>query len=249
MLLADAADMQLQCAPPHDIIDQHVLEHAPRGKGAERIVRISKLAHDLLGDHAVNRERRAQGRPPVTDIWLWGQGRPVRFEPFAERFGPHSAIITGVDILRGFAKLLGMRIIEVPGATGYIDTNYAGKGEAAVRAIDELDMIVVHVEAADESAHMGSPSEKVKALERIDEMVVGPLLRKLQAGGDWRMLVAADHPTLCTTRGHSDIPPLFAFAGTGIAAVEDVPFTEAATDRGGYWIREGHRLMETFLRG
>ena len=117
-----------------------------------------------------------------------------------------------------------------------------------MRAIDELDMIVVHVEAADESAHMGSPAEKVKALERMDEMVVGPLLRKLQAGGEWRMLVAADHPTLCRTRGHSAEPPLFAYAGSGIAAVEKVPFTEAATTRGGYWIREGHRLMETFLR-
>lgn len=249
MLLGDAADMQLQCAPPHDIIDQQVASHAPRGTGAERIERISKLAHDLLADHAVNRERRAEGRAPVTDIWLWGQGRPVRFEPFAERFGPRGAVITGVDILRGFARLMDMRIIEVPGATGYIDTNYAGKGEAAVRAIDELDMIVVHVEAADESAHMGSPSEKVKALERIDEFVVGPLLRKLQAGGEWRMLVAADHPTLCTTRGHSDVPPLFAFAGTGIAPTEKVTFTEAAADRGGYWIREGHRLMEAFLRG
>ena len=118
-----------------------------------------------------------------------------------------------------------------------------------MRAIDDLDMIVVHVEAADESAHMGSPSEKVKALERIDAMVVGPLLRKLQSGGDWRLLVAADHPTLCTTRGHSAEPPLFAFAGTRIPAVEKVRFTEAEADRGGTWFREGHRLMEAFLRG
>jgi 2,3-bisphosphoglycerate-independent phosphoglycerate mutase len=248
MLLSDAADLQLRCAPPHDIIDQPVAAHQTQGEGAERLARIAERARALLAGHEVNRARRDAGRSPVTDIWLWGQGRPVPFEPFAKRFGPRGAVITGVDILRGFAQLMGMRMIEVPGATGYIDTDYAGKGEAAIRAIDELDMIVVHVEAADESAHMGSPTEKVKALERIDEMVVGPLLRKLQSGGEWRMLIAADHPTLCRTRGHSAEPPLFAYAGSGIPGVEKVPFTEAATTRGGYWIREGHRLMEAFLK-
>jgi 2,3-bisphosphoglycerate-independent phosphoglycerate mutase len=249
MLLADAADLKLRCAPPHDILDQPVAAHQPQGDGVERVQRIAERARALLAGHAVNRRRAAEGRAPVTDVWLWGQGRPVRFESFAERFGPRGAVITGVDILRGFARLMGMAVIDVPGATGYIDTNYVGKGEAAVRALDELDMIVVHVEAADESGHMGNPAEKVKALERIDELVVGPLLRRLEAAGEWRMLVAVDHPTPCTTRGHSSVPPLFAYAGTGIAAVEKVPFTEAATERGGYWIREGHKLMGEFLRG
>lgn len=247
MLLSDAAGLELRCAPPHDILDQPVAAHQPQGAGVERIARIGERARALLAGHAVNRARAKAGRPPVTDIWLWGQGRPVRFEPFAERFGPRGAVITGVDILRGFARLMGMGVIDVPGATGYIDTNYAGKGEAAVRALDDLDLIVAHVEAADESAHMGSPAEKVKALERIDELVVGPLLRKLQAAGDWRMLVAVDHPTPCTTRGHSAEPPLFAYAGSGVPAAERVPFTEAGAARGGRWVREGHRLMGEFL--
>ena len=146
------------------------------------------------------------------------------------------------------ARLMGMEIIEVPGATGYIDTDYAGKGEAAVRALDEFDLIVVHVEAADESAHMGDAEEKVRALERMDEAIVGPLLEKLAASPAWRVLVAVDHPTLTTTRGHSAIPPLFAFAGTGVEAVERAPFTEAAAERGGYWITPGHRLMERLPR-
>jgi 2,3-bisphosphoglycerate-independent phosphoglycerate mutase len=255
MLLTDAAGLRLRCAPPHDIIDQPVAAHQPQGDGAERVVALQERARALLAGHEVNRARRAEGRPPVTDIWLWGQGRPVPFEPFAERFGPRAAVITGVDILRGFARLMGMRVIDVPGATGYIDTNYAGKGEAAVAALDEVEMIVAHVEAADESAHMGNPAEKVKALERIDELVVGPLLRRLRAGearGEpWRMLVAVDHPTPCTTRGHSSVPPLFAYAGTGVTgpATGSAPraFTEGAADRAGDWIREGHRLMAQFL--
>ncbi len=249
LLLADAADWKLSCAPPHDIIDQPVAAHQPKGDGVERVGRIVETARALIADHDVNRRRQAEGRAPVTDVWLWGQGRPVAFESFAERFGPRGAVITGVDILRGFARLMGMDVVDVPGATGYIDTNYVGKGEAAVRLVDDYDLVLVHVEAADESAHMGSPSEKVKALERMDELIVGPLLAKLRSCGDYRVLVGVDHPTLCTTRGHSSEPPLFAYAGSDIAAVEQRPFTEAAATAGGYWMRDGHRLMETFLRG
>ena len=248
MLLADAADLRLRCAPPHDIIGQPVAAHPPAGEGAARVARIVKRARNLIAAHVVNRRRREQGRDPVTDIWLWGQGRPARLETFASRFGPRAAVITGVDILRGMARLMGMEILEVPGATGYIDTDYAGKGQAAVRALDEFDLVIVHVEAADESAHMGDAGEKVRSLERMDQAIVGPLLERLARSPAWRVLVAVDHPTLTTTRGHSAIPPLFAFAGTGIAAVERAPFTETAADRGGYWITPGHRLMDVFLR-
>ena len=247
MLLADAAELKLRLAPPHDIIGQPVATHAPQGPGDERVTRILDRARAVIAAHDVNRKRREQGREPVTDIWLWGQGRPAVLEPFATRFGLRAAVITGVDILRGMAQLMGMEIIEVPGATGYIDTNYVGKGEAAVRALDRVDMIIVHVEAADESAHMGNAAEKVKALERIDETVVGPLLERLAREPAWRILVAADHPTLTTTRGHSAIPPLFAFAGTGVDAVERAPFTEPAAERGGYWITPAHDLMRVFV--
>ena len=151
--------------------------------------------------------------------------------------------------MRGLAVLMGMELIEVPGATGYIDTDYDAKGATPLRALDEYDMVIVHVEAADEAAHMGSAEEKVKALGRIDEAVVGPLLDKARTLPEWRILVAADHPTLTRTRGHSSVPPLFAYAGTGVPAVEKAPFTDAAADRGGYWVREGHTLMGTFLKG
>jgi 2,3-bisphosphoglycerate-independent phosphoglycerate mutase len=249
MLLSEAAELKLRCAPPHDIIDQPVAAYAPQGTGAGRIERIADRARAVIAAHEVNRKRREQGRDPVTDIWLWGQGRPSVLEPFATRFGLRAAVITGVDILRGMARLMGMEIIEVPGATGYIDTDYAGKGRAAVRALDGFGLIVVHVEAADESAHLGDAGEKVRALERMDEAIVGPLLEKLAGSPQWRVLVAVDHPTLTTTRGHSAIPPLFAFAGTGIEAVERAPFTEPAAERGGHWITPGHRLMDVFLRG
>jgi 2,3-bisphosphoglycerate-independent phosphoglycerate mutase len=248
MLLSDAAEMALRCAPPHDIIGQPVVEHLPAGEGSARIAGIADRARAVIAGHDVNRRRREQGRDPVTDIWLWGQGRPARLESFASRFGLRAAVITGVDILRGMARLMGMEIIEVPGATGYIDTDYAGKGRAAVRALDEFDLVVVHVEAADESAHLGDAGEKVRALERMDAAIVGPLLERLAREPEWRILVAVDHPTLTTTRGHSAVPPLFAFAGTGFEAVERAPFTEPAAERGGYWITPGHGLMDVFVR-
>lgn len=249
MLLDGGAEMNLRCAPPHDIIGQPVSAHAPTGAGADRVEAITRKASALIAGHAVNLRRREAGKAPVTDIWLWGQGRPAPFESFASRFGPRGAVITGVDILRGMANLMGMRRIEVPGATGYIDTNYAGKGAAAARALDEFDMIVVHVEAADEAAHMGSPEEKIKALERIDARVVGPVMERLRAYPDWRVLVAADHPTICATRGHSAVPPPFCFAGTGISPNGGTRFTEVAAERTGLWADPGHSLMESFCRG
>ncbi len=249
LLLADAADTALRLAPPHDIIGQPAAAHRPAGEGAARIERIADLARGLLAAHPVNRRRHEEGRDPVTDIWLWGQGRPASLEPFAARFGLRGGVITGVDILRGMARLMDLRIIEVPGATGFLDTDYAGKGAAAVRALDELDLVVVHVEAADEAAHMGDAVEKVTALERMDAAVVGPLLERLAREPVWRILVAVDHPTLTTTRGHSAIPPLFAYAGSGVPAIERAPYTEAAAERGGHRVEPAHRLMAEFLRG
>jgi 2,3-bisphosphoglycerate-independent phosphoglycerate mutase len=143
---------------------------------------------------------------------------------------------------------MGMKLIEVPGATGYLDTNYAGKGDAAVRALDQFDVVVVHVEAPDEAGHLGDAREKVLALERVDEHVVGPLLEAIRKGGDWRMMVAADHPTPVSTRSHSAVPPLFCYAGTGIDAVEKGPFNEPAAQAGGLFIDPGHKLIEQFMR-
>jgi 2,3-bisphosphoglycerate-independent phosphoglycerate mutase len=248
LIAGTAAEMDLQCAPPHDIPNQPVADHWPRGTGAERVRAIMERAAELLADHPVNRARRQQGKDPVTHIWLWGQGRPVTLEPFAERFGPAGAVITGVDIIRGLAVMMGMKLIEVPGATGYIDTNYVGKGEAAVRALDDYDLVVVHVEAPDEAGHLGDPREKIKALERIDELIVGPLLDALRRHDEWRILIAPDHPTPCTTTAYDATPPPFCFAGTGINAVERRPFSEKDATAGTWMLEPGHTLMNGFIR-
>ncbi|MBI5542342.1 MAG: cofactor-independent phosphoglycerate mutase [Deltaproteobacteria bacterium] len=250
MLLSDAASMKLKCQPPHDIPDQPVAGYWPKGSGEERVAKLMKQAAQILKDHPINQKRVAEGHLPATNIWLWGQGQPVPFETFQQKYGLTGACITAVDILRGMARLLGFELIEVKGATGYIDTDYDAKGRAAVAALDRHDLVVVHVEAADEAGHLGDAKEKVKALERIDEAVVGPLLKKLQSYPQWRILVAPDHPTPASTKAHSSVPPNFAFAGTGIPINGKGArrFTEDDADATGLWFKQGHEMMAAFLK-
>ncbi|MHC4219743.1 MAG: cofactor-independent phosphoglycerate mutase [Planctomycetota bacterium] len=248
LLIAEGVgDLDVRCAPPHDIPDQPVAEHRPQGAGAAFIEPIMARAAEMLASHEINERRRAEGRDPVTGIWLWGQGRPTVLSPFAERFGCRGAVITGVDIIRGIAVCMGMELIEVPGATGYIDTNYVGKGAAAVEALEEYDVVVAHVEAPDEAGHLGDAEEKVLALERVDERVVGPVLEALRRHDSWRILVVPDHPTPVTTRAHSSVPPPWCYTGSGVDEKSGRTFCEREAGSAGVMIDPGHTLIEQFM--
>ena len=247
MVAGGAGEMKLQCSPPHDIPNQPVVEHLPRGNGQERARGIMVRAREMLRDHEVNRVRAQQGREPVTDIWLWGQGQPKQLPAFAGQYGPRGAMITGVDILRGLAVMMGMQLIEVPGATGYLDTNYVGKGEAAVAALERFDLVAVHIEAPDEAGHLGNADEKVKALERLDESIGGPVLTAVRRQKEWRILVAPDHPTPVSTTAHDATPPPFCYAGTGVPEGGHPRFSERDAVATGTLIDPGCRLMEQFI--
>ncbi len=248
LIVGNAGNMRLITAPPHDIPDQSVASHQPAGAGSDRVIAIMDRAREIIRKHEVNKTREAAGEKPITDIWLWGQGRPTVLEPFADRFGVMGTVITGVDIIRGLAVCMGMNLIEVEGATGYIDTNFEGKGEAGIKALDDYDLVVVHIEAPDEAGHLGDAEEKVKALERIDEYIVGPMLKKLRTFDEWRMMIAPDHPTPVSTTAHSDVPPPFCYAGTGIDAIEKRPFTEAEAEAGGWFVDPGHEMIVGFMK-
>ncbi|MDY7107413.1 MAG: cofactor-independent phosphoglycerate mutase [Planctomycetota bacterium] len=247
MLASNAAQMKLTCQPPHDIPGEPVAEYQPRGVGAGRITAIMDRAAAMLADHPVNARRVASGKRPATHIWLWGQGRPTVLDSFAQRFGVRGAVITGVDIIRGLAVCMDMTLIEVEGATGYLDTNYAGKGQAAVAALDQYDLVVVHVEAPDEAGHEGDPRKKIEALERTDELIVGPLLEAVRRREAWRVMVAPDHPTPCTTRAHSSVPPPFCCAGRGIETAGGRPFSERHAQATGDLVDPGQELMAQFM--
>ncbi len=248
LLVSHSSTMKLQSQPPHDITDQPVAGYWPKGEGQERVKAIMDRAAEVLADHPVNLRRREQGEDWATNIWLWGQGTPMKLETLEARYGLRGATITAVDIIRGIALGMGMDLIEVPGATGYIDTDYDAKGRAALEALDRYDVVVVHVEAPDEAAHQGMAEEKTRSLERIDEAIVGPLLAKLKTLGDYRILVAPDHATLVRTKGHHAEPPPFCYAGTGVAAGTARDFSEREAIASGALLDPGHTLLDAFLR-
>lgn len=248
MVLRDAETVRPKCTPPHDIPGEPVRAYLPTGRGSRLIRRIMKDAQALLADHEVNQVRCELGENPATGIWLWGAGRPPRLPRFKERFGLAGAAVAAVDLIRGIAVCLGWRLIDVPGATGYLDTDYDAKGRAAAEALDAYDLVAVHVEAPDEAGHNGDADAKVLSLERIDEAIVGPVLDKLRRFDRWRVLVAPDHPTPVGTRTHSPVPPPFCMAGTGVASRLAMPFSEANAAASDLKIDPGHILMEYFLK-
>jgi 2,3-bisphosphoglycerate-independent phosphoglycerate mutase len=233
--------------PPHDIPDKPIEGYLPKGPGGDLLQSLMRVSRDTFRDHPVNNARRARNQRPATQIWLWGQGRAPQLQPFAEVYGKRGTIISAVDLVRGVGVLLGWTRIDVPGATGYLDTDYAAKGRAGVAALPDHDLVCVHVEAPDEASHEGRAAEKVKALEEIDRYIVGPLLDALPTFGDWRILVSPDHRTPLATRAHGHGPVPFAMAGSGIAAAGQASYDEVTAAAGPLKLEKGHELMWRFL--
>jgi 2,3-bisphosphoglycerate-independent phosphoglycerate mutase len=244
---ADVFSPETRTQPPHDIPDKAINDHLPKGPGADRLLWLMVKSRDILREHPVNVARRQQNRPDATEIWLWGQGRAPQIQPFAQVHGKQGAIISAVDLVRGVGVLLGWRRIDVPGATGYLDTDYAAKGRYAVTALAEHDLVCIHVEAPDEASHEGRADAKVKALEEIDRHIVGPLLEALPRQGDWRILVSPDHRTPLRTRAHSYGMVPFTIAGTGVPGQGQASYDEAVADGSSLVFEKGHELMRYFL--
>ena len=216
--------------PPHDITDQEIDPHLPTGSGSCHLRELMNRSIPLFANEESN---TARGEAAATQTWLWGEGSRPALTPFAERFGANGAVITAVDLLRGIGRLLGWDIIEVEGATGYLDTDYAAKGRAGIQTLKTHDFVVVHVEASDEASHEGNAAAKVEALERIDADIVGPLHGWMREQGDYRLLLSPDHPTFIRTKTHSHGYVPVGACGTGIPAdnantYDDV--TAAASD-------------------
>ena len=248
LLVFKGYDFDVKTYPPHDNIGTAVEKILPRGKNSEILVDLMARSQQLFESHDVNKVRADLGENQVSSIWLWGQGRKAQMERFQKRYGLRGATITAVDLVRGISKLIGFDLIEVPGATGFIDTNYAGKGQAAVEALNTYDIVFVHVEAPDEASHNCQPELKRKAIEEVDRHIVGPVLDTLQSYDQWRVLVMPDHPTPVSTGSHSDQPVPFALAGTGVAGVVQNSFSEAHAAESGFQIENGFELMEYFLK-
>ncbi len=244
---AEASGKEIRTTPPHDILGESVERHLPVGLGAERLIAAMEASVSILESHDVNRVRRDLGENPATQLWLWGQGTKPHLSRIAEAKGLRAAVISAVDLVRGIARLAGCEVLDVPGATGGFDTDYAAKGRAAVAALENHDLVFVHVEATDEAGHNALVDEKVRALERIDEHIVAPLRKALPSFGPWRILVCPDHPTPIRLRTHTGDPVPFAAAGDGIPASSRA-FSERSAAASGVYLPDGFRILDC-LRG
>jgi 2,3-bisphosphoglycerate-independent phosphoglycerate mutase len=248
LLVLKGFDIEVRTSPPHDYIGTAVEKILPRGKGADFLIDLMARSQQFFQNHDINKVRADLHENPVSSIWLWGQGKKARLDSFHKRFGINGAAITAVDLVRGLAKLIGFDLIEVPGATGFIDTNFKGKGEAAIKALDEYDLVFVHIEAPDEAGHNGNAELKKKAIEQIDKHIVGPVFEAIRQYKSWRFMVLPDHPTPVKTGAHCGDPVPFAMAGTNVDSIFAAPFTESNAQKSGLRIDNGYELMEYFLK-
>lgn len=228
----------LKTKPPHEMLDEPLDRWLPTGEGSDILRKMIAASRDTLA---------AADAGAVSQIWLWGQGHPPAMPTFAERFGVHNgAMISGVDLLRGLANLLGWDVVNVPGMTSFHDTDYAGQGVATCAALKQFDLVLSHVESPDEASHQADVETKIAAIEAIDRHVVGPVLMALRQEKDWRILVLPDHPTNVATRKHGYAPTLYAMAGTGISPGGAAAYDEVEA-RLGPAFEQGDRLMPAFL--
>ncbi|MFH1566638.1 MAG: cofactor-independent phosphoglycerate mutase [Gemmatimonadota bacterium] len=235
----------VEAYPPHDIMGQSIAAHLPRGEGAEDVRRLMAAAGPVLEGAAVNARRLAAGHRTGNAIWLWGSGRALVLPSLEARHGLRGGVISAVDLVRGIGRAAGLEVIEVPGITGYLDTNYAGKAAYALAALDHLDFVYVHVEAPDEAGHNADAGAKVQALEDFDGQVVGPILDGLARRGEpCRILVTPDHRTPIAVRTHTREPVPFVLWGEGVESDGMSHYTETGAEAGSLHLEHGHELVE-----
>ena len=229
LLIWREGPLQLTVMPPHEISGKLVAEHLPKGPRQEEARALMDLSRKIFANHPVNLARAAKGKRMATQIWLWGYGKAMALDSYPQRYGLEGGIITAVDLVRGLAVLCGLEVIRVPGATGWIDTNYEGKAQAAIDCLKRSDFVYVHLEAPDECGHKGRAEEKVRAIENFDRQVVGPVWAALEAAGEpYRLIVCTDHRTPIVKRGHTSDPVPFAWVDGPLGA--SAPDGSAAFD-------------------
>ena len=230
------------CTPPHDITGKAIRKYLPQGAKSETLLKLMNESEVLL--HGM--------KTRATMIWPWSPGKTPNMPPFRKRFGLKGAVITAVHLLKGLGKVLGLEVINVPGATGYLDTNYTAKANYALKALKNKDIVFVHVESPDEAGHEGSLKNKIRAIEDFDRLVVGTVLQgsRKRRGPDIRILVLPDHPTPIRIMTHTAEAVPFAIYPSPLSSRADVDgYSEREIKRSKFMIKHGHEMMKFFLKG
>jgi len=248
---SDRADLDqlcaMECEPPHNISDKDITPWLPRGEGQDMIREMMARSRGVLDGHPVNIARIERGELPATSIWLWGQGKAPVMQSYRDKFNRSGAVVSAVDLVKGMGRLAGLEVLEVPGATGWIDTNYEGKVQAGLDALSRCDMAFIHLEAPDETAHQGRADLKIQAIEDFSERVVAPCLKYLDKHPDTRIIVAPDHFTTIETKTHAGGPVPFALCGKGVTPDVHSVYSEKEANEKGLLIEDGFSLIGRFL--
>jgi 2,3-bisphosphoglycerate-independent phosphoglycerate mutase len=250
MVWRDGA-LKVECVPPHDIIGKDICDYLPTGYGEEVLRKIMMDSVGILTSHSVNRERIAAGKKPANSVWLWGQGKKPSIPRFKEKYNLDGALVSAVDLTKGLGVYAGFEILKVPGVTGYLDTNYKGKAEYSLRALEKVDLVYVHVEAPDEAGHSGNCVDKVKAIEDFDALVVGAIINGARSFQEYRILLMPDHATPIEAKTHTDEPiPFVIYDSRAIRNNEGAAFDESIVERKNIMVvEEGYTLMDYFIKG
>lgn len=249
LVLRGAGDWQLDTVPPQEVQGLALSEHLPYGRHAEGLVQIMRDCAAVLADHDVNRVRLDLGENPANGVWPWGAGRGAVLEPFPLRTERELAVVGAVPLALGLGRLAGGRAFTVPGGTGDVDTDHAAKLRRALSALEDADVVLLHIAAANEACHAADVRRKVLVIEELDRLVVAPLLTALRQRGDTRLLITSDHMTSAVARAGATETVPFALWGPGLEGDQPRPFSEAAAAAAGRRIEHGHDLLEFLLEG
>jgi len=233
--------------PPHDITGKSILDFLPKGDGAENLNYIMNHAQMVLHNHPVNLRRKEEGDPPANAVWLWGHGKTPKIVSFREKFGLTGAVISAVDLIKGIGICAGLDVINVEGATGYIDTNYLGKAQAAIAVLENHDFVYVHVEAPDEASHSGRMDHKIQAIQDFDRQVVGTVMEGVKKFGNYVILCTPDHPTPVKLMTHTSDPVPFIIYRGGEGEGNGAASYDESQARSTGLVMEGHKLMKELL--
>ncbi|MCL6518468.1 MAG: cofactor-independent phosphoglycerate mutase [Armatimonadetes bacterium] len=235
---------EIKTEPPHNIIGKAIKDYFPRGDGENMLRGLIYDSLEILDSHPINKRRREEGKNPANMIWPWGQGRALDMPNFLAKTGCTGAVVAAVDLLKGLGRAVGLKVVNVPGATGYLDTNYEGKGKAAVEALRDRDFVLVHVEAPDEASHIGDIDKKIEAIENVDKLVLGTILEGLKNVEKFRILVTPDHATPIEAKTHVTDPVPFVLFSSFEPAKTNLPFDERAIPETKLRVDEGFHLID-----
>ena len=249
LMVWTGGSVDIECTPPHDILGKEATDFLPRGRNEEVLRNLMRDSADILEHHPVNLSRIKDKKNPGNSVWFWGQGKRPKMPTFKEKYGKSGALVSAVDLTKGLGKYAGFEILDVPGITGWIDTNYEGKAAAILEALKRVDFAYLHVESPDEAGHSGNCEYKIRAIEDLDKLVVGKVMDGMKSFDEYRILLLPDHPTPLALRTHTADPvPFVIFDSRFIKDNAGIQYDESIAESDVKAFEEGYRLMDYFIK-